>query len=187
LPKDVVGSSPDAIVAAFTELFKDIMADARIRLVPLANGGSVHRGFNALDAIYDKLKHRLRELQQEKPSRPSFFTGHSLGAAPATLAAERFGFVQGLYTFGSPRVGDAAFKDGFRVKSAFRTVHNNDIVTRVPLAISRHHWQLGSTPTSTWASSSTSTTTAESTMIPRFWTASATACGAGPPSARPPG
>jgi hypothetical protein len=133
VPKDLLGSSQDAIKRAFTELFKDSMADERIALVPISSGGRVHRGFNeALDEIYTVLEHRLDELRQEKPSRPFFFTGHSLGAALATLAAERFGFVQGLYTFGSPLVGDAAFKDSFRVKSAFRIVNNNDIVARVP-------------------------------------------------------
>jgi pimeloyl-ACP methyl ester carboxylesterase len=133
LPKNAVGSGPDAILAAFTELFKDSMADEHIRLVPFPNGGRVHRGFNdALEAIREKLERRLGELQQERPSRPFFFTGHSLGAALATLAAARFGSVRGLYTFGSPLVGDAAFKDGFRIKSAFRIVHHNDIVTRVP-------------------------------------------------------
>jgi pimeloyl-ACP methyl ester carboxylesterase len=58
-------------------------------------------------------------------------TGHSLGAALATLAADRLRTVQGLYVFGSPAVGDRAFADTFPVP-AFRIVHHRDIVARVP-------------------------------------------------------
>ena len=60
-------------------------------------------------------------------------TGHSLGAALATLAADRYGDVQGLYTYGSPRVGDRMFKVDFNV-NAYRFVNNNDIVAKVPPA-----------------------------------------------------
>ena len=63
--------------------------------------------------------------------RKIWMTGHSLGAALATLAADRYGNVQGVYTFGSPRVGDGAFKKNFEVE-AYRIVNNKDIVTRVP-------------------------------------------------------
>jgi predicted lipase len=57
--------------------------------------------------------------------------GHSLGAALATLAADRLPDVQGLYTFGSPRVGDKGFQAHFRVK-AYRLVNGKDIVPTVP-------------------------------------------------------
>jgi hypothetical protein len=58
-------------------------------------------------------------------------TGHSLGAALATLSAGRYGSVQGVYTFGSPRVGDEVFKKNFDVK-IFRIVNNDDIVSQLP-------------------------------------------------------
>ena len=51
------------------------------------------------------------------------FTGHSLGAAMATLAAaEHAGGAAAvqLYTFGSPRVGDQAFASWARDKLALR-------------------------------------------------------------------
>jgi hypothetical protein len=60
-------------------------------------------------------------------------TGHSLGAALATLAADRYGNIQGVYTYGSPRVGDRAFMEDFHV-NAYRFVNNSDIVTKVPSA-----------------------------------------------------
>lgn len=39
--------------------------------------------------------------------------------------------MQGLYTFGSPLVGDSEFKKDFFVNT-YRFVNNNDIVTKVP-------------------------------------------------------
>ena len=55
----------------------------------------------------------------------------SLGAALSTLAADRLLNVQGLYTFGSPRVGDDEFQKRFEPK-AFRVVNGKDIVADVP-------------------------------------------------------
>ena len=65
--------------------------------------------------------------------RKIWITGHSLGAALATLAADRYRNVKGLYTYGSPRVGDKDFKKNFRMNT-YRFVNNNDIVTKVPPA-----------------------------------------------------
>ena len=95
-----------------------------------AEGVNVHRGFKiALEEVWAELENYLSELK--KNNLKIWLTGHSLGAALATLAADRFSCVQGLYTFGSPRVGDREFKKGFRV-NAYRFVNNRDIVTRVP-------------------------------------------------------
>ena len=62
-----------------------------------------------------------------------WFTGHSLGAALATLAVDRFGTerVGGLYTFGSPRVGDKVFQKAFTAPCQ-RFVNNTDIVVHLP-------------------------------------------------------
>jgi triacylglycerol lipase len=66
-------------------------------------------------------------------------TGHSLGGALATLAVAKLRMeedrcVNGLYTFGSPRVGDRIFARNFNMEfnAAYRIVNNNDVVTRVP-------------------------------------------------------
>jgi alpha/beta superfamily hydrolase len=113
----------------------DLLADAKFLLVDFKPGGRVHRGFqDGLDEIWGSdVEPYLRRLQSENPARTFWFTGHSLGAALATLGAARFGDVQGLYTFGSPLVGDEKFAKSFRVKNAYRFVHHRDPITRMAL------------------------------------------------------
>jgi hypothetical protein len=117
-------------VRGLEETVRDFIVDADFRLVEFQPGRFVHAGFKAaLDAIWSEVHPRLQEHARAR--RPIWMTGHSLGAALATLAAERLGDVQGLYVFGSPAVGDRAFADAFRV-DAFRIVNDRDIVARVP-------------------------------------------------------
>jgi triacylglycerol lipase len=114
------------------DIIRDVYEDAKFALVDSDHGGFVHRGFkDGLDEVWQQLEDQLNELKSDNPIRTLWFTGHSLGAALATLAADRYGAVDGLYTFGCPLVGDADFKDDFHV-SNYRFVNNNDIVTRVP-------------------------------------------------------
>ena len=120
-------------------IIPDLKADADVVLIDSGQGGKVHRGFkNGLDEVWEKedLLNYITGL--DKSNHRIWFTGHSLGAALATLAADRYGHVQGLYTFGSPRVGDIDFKNDFHI-SAYRFVNNNDIVTRVPPSGIYHH------------------------------------------------
>jgi len=108
----------------------DIMADVDIRLTDWRNGGKVHRGFkDALEEVWADLLPHIQKLHER--GCKIWITGHSLGAALATLCAERYGNVQGVYTFGSPRVGNGVFKENFNVK-LYRIVNNDDIVPRVP-------------------------------------------------------
>jgi hypothetical protein len=114
----------------FSNVVEDVRTDAGIRLVESGQGGRVHEGFKkALDRVWDDLAVYLSKLTRE--GKALWFTGHSLGAALATLAADRFGDVAGLYTFGSPRVGDESFRSDFWVPT-YRFLHNNDIVGRIP-------------------------------------------------------
>jgi triacylglycerol lipase len=123
------GATTDPVLG-FEETVRDFLADGKFRLVESAPGRFVHAGFKgALDSIWSDLEPRL--LEHARARRPIWMTGHSLGAALATLAADRLGDVQGLYVFGSPAVGDRTFADAFPV-NAFRIVHHRDIVARVP-------------------------------------------------------
>jgi len=112
----------------------DIWADIDAALVTWLDASErVHEGFrNALtDTVVSQLTARLNAL----PGRSIWLTGHSLGGALATLFADRFPSFAALCTFGSPRVGDAAFAEGFAKRHdgrSFRYVNNRDVVTRVP-------------------------------------------------------
>ena len=119
----------------YRNIIADLNADADTSLVPVddsGQGGKVHQGFKkALDEVWEKqgLMDYIRNKDNGK--RTLWFTGHSLGAALATLAAQRYGNGVRLYTYGSPRVGDMAFKKAFLLKN-YRFVNNSDIVTRIP-------------------------------------------------------
>jgi hypothetical protein len=95
--------------------------------VPWEHGGQVHRGFR--DALAD-VRPALEKAFPGIPGR-MLFTGHSLGAALATLMAG-VKTPDALYTFGSPLVGDADFVATIKNVKSFRYVDCCDIVTRVP-------------------------------------------------------
>ena len=95
------------------KVIADLKADVDIRLTDWPRGGKVHRGFKeALEEVWLDLLPYIRQLDGRGCN--IWMTGHSLGAALATLGAGRYGNVQGVYTFGSPRVGNDVFKEKFR-------------------------------------------------------------------------
>ena len=82
------------------------------------------------------------------PSAPVYFTGHSLGAALATISVARFQGVNcALYTFGSPRVGDDRFVRAVLQKTpkVFRFINCQDIVTQIPpeVALKNYYRHVG--------------------------------------------
>jgi triacylglycerol lipase len=105
--------------------------------------GKVHKGFyQALRAVWGapQGKEILPKRLVERGSRTVWIAGHSLGGALAELCAAQARFVsgvpvQGVYTFGQPRVGSEKFADlihaqlGSRI---FRHINDKDIVPRVP-------------------------------------------------------
>lgn len=124
---------PQKFDSPFLEIVKDIFTDAKAILSDSKQGGKAHTGFlDAWREVKVELLSYLKSLQSDHPKITFWFTGHSLGAALATLAADSFGAVQGLYTFGSPRVGDASFRDDFHVLH-YRILIGDDIVTKVPI------------------------------------------------------
>ena len=123
---------------------KDILADVKAWRKPAREKGLIHFGFaQALDKVYDNIVQWLSE-QKLDGERNITCTGHSLGAALATIMASRLDANE-LYTFGSPRIGNRAFvkemnNDGIK---HYRFVNNNDIVTKVPFPIRFvHHGEL---------------------------------------------
>jgi pimeloyl-ACP methyl ester carboxylesterase len=123
------------------KVFADLKADVDVRLVKWHGGGKVHRGFKtALDEVWDDLIPHLEKLHRQ--GLAIWFGGHSLGAALATLAADRYPHAAGVYTIGSPRIGNSEFRDRYRVQN-YRIVNNRDLVTRVPpRGIYRHVGEL---------------------------------------------
>ncbi|HJW86670.1 MAG TPA: lipase family protein [Candidatus Brocadiaceae bacterium] len=120
-----------------TKDLRDWMTDLDVGLVG-GPGGKVHEGFlNALGYVWRDI---WQYVQAQRQRRSLWVTGHSLGAALATLAVaklrlEKDEAVNGLYTFGQPRTGDREFAKNFDadfLDQTFRYVNNNDIVTRVP-------------------------------------------------------
>jgi len=133
----------DAIVVAVfrgTEINRpeDVSTDLQFLSVRGPLGGRVHEGFyRALDLAWPAVEQAIALCWS--PPKSLWFTGHSLGAALATLAVakmrDRNQSVSGLYTFGQPRIGDRDFAKKFNDdfgKYTFRFVNNNDVVARIP-------------------------------------------------------
>lgn len=143
----------------------DIVADLNVRPVPLDDGDTassvsgyvsscalpappqesqssdnhvtVHSGFQfALKTVWSEVYQELLEYRSRFRQSPIFFTGHSLGAALATLAITKFdGRNSVLITFGSPRVGNKAFCEQVQTAAdagIYRFVNHRDLVTAIP-------------------------------------------------------
>lgn len=115
----------------------DLLTDIKFWTRPWSGPGRVHRGFrNALMAVWPELEAVLAQYRARgtKP-RKVWFTGHSLGAALAILAAQLYDEAQGVYTIGCPCVGDRTFVAAFTAKlkgNSFRYTHGRDAVAWLP-------------------------------------------------------
>ncbi len=140
----VIARNDDIILAAFrgSESKADWNANIQAGKATGPLVGGVHEGFlEAFQAAAYELGHsvaRLRDNQQR-----IWLTGHSLGGALAVLLAATLLDasrqttipIDGLYTFGAPRVGDKRFAAAINagIKGAnFRVVNLEDIVPHLP-------------------------------------------------------
>lgn len=132
------GTSPFAVLAfrGTEQKPQDLITDLEIGLHALGkNKVEIHEGFTeALDSVWFKIEKELDALKC-----PVYFTGHSLGAALATLATARRlpqNQPKAVYTFGSPRVGNSAFVATLNsiATSIHRVVDDEDIVATLPPA-----------------------------------------------------
>lgn len=150
------GELPLAIVSfrgTEADKWQDITTDGDFWRIKLENEGwpeewgKMHRGFyNAFDAIAgERLMSVIAGLRGTGVQ--IYLTGHSLGGALATVMAARimkdmeagadYNF-KGVYTFGSPRVGNTDFQDKFEDTAediglkVIRFRNEKDVVTTVP-------------------------------------------------------
>jgi triacylglycerol lipase len=114
----------------------DVLADLKAGKNIEACGGKVHVGFKGeLNKLWPSIEQATASIDN------LYITGHSLGAAMATIAASRVqSKVTALVTFGSPRVGDGKFVNSLNV-THYRVQNNCDDVTKVPFRLMgfRHH------------------------------------------------
>jgi len=109
----------------------DVLADLKAGKNIEACGGKVHVGFKE---EINKLWPSITAALEVNPGN-LYVTGHSLGAAMATIAASRMqDRVTALVTFGSPRVGNAEFVKSLTVEH-YRVQNNCDDVTKVPFML----------------------------------------------------
>ncbi|KAK1433070.1 hypothetical protein QVD17_09976 [Tagetes erecta] len=154
---------------------KDWSSDLDLSWYKLPRIGKVHAGF--LKALglqkskgwpsdiqsdhpnsyaYYVIRQKLKQRFQNNPYAKFFVTGHSLGAAlsvifPAILAyhneTDLLLRLEGVYTFGQPRVGDHKFGDYMKEVLAshgtryHRFVYCNDLVPRVPYDSSNRYFK----------------------------------------------
>lgn len=137
----LVSDSPGCRVFSFrgTEMtVKDFFTDLNFDLVPLCGtAAKVHHGFlSASNEVYNQV---LSACLSVPADTKLMFTGHSLGAALAKLLALRLvraGVnVSCVYTFGSPRIGNAAWRELYAFwlgQRTWRVCHASDAVPRLP-------------------------------------------------------
>jgi len=138
-------SNGEYAVLAFrgTEVTKrtDIATDVKATKVSIIEG-RVHRGFLS---GYNSIRADILDALKKVLGLPIYITGHSLGAALATVATNYLETevidgvplrdrIAACYTFGSPRVGNKQYDREFK-SPIYRIVNTTDVVTVVPLLV----------------------------------------------------
>lgn len=107
---------------------------------PYCDGCEVHKGFyDAEQGVITNVLNQVKELKSAYPSYTILVTGHSLGAALATLTAVDILMTISqdvrLFNFGSPRVGNTAFAEwaSAKIQDRNRVTHHKDTVPHCPL------------------------------------------------------
>ena len=100
----------------------------------------VHKGFySAHQSVIGEVISKVKALKAKYPSYTVVVTGHSLGAAMATLTT--LDFIDAsisplrMFHFGSPRVGNTAFANfaSAKIGDRNRNTHHKDMVPHAPM------------------------------------------------------
>jgi hypothetical protein len=115
--------------------WEDMKIDATASKISVLQG-RVHAGFKL---AYQGVAQDIEESVLQLKDLPLYITGHSLGAALATVATQTLEhnprireIIAACYTFGSPRVGNSEYDIEFK-SPIYRVVNTTDIVTVIPL------------------------------------------------------
>ena len=116
------------------------MADANFVMQAPVGAGWVHQGyFNELNKLWDDVSRDIRTYRDMSfPPIPIWVTGHSLGAAMATLVATRGIPLEAVITFGEPMVGHS-YASAFTAKQHLRYVNGDDPAIYYPLPFGYEH------------------------------------------------
>ena len=108
----------------------DILADLKSGKNIEAVGGKIHVGFKGeINKLWPTIEKAVANIDD------LYVTGHSLGAAMATIASGRMqSKVVALVTFGSPRVGNTEYVNSLTF-THYRVQNNCDDVTKVPFKL----------------------------------------------------
>ena len=116
----------------------------------MPDDAKVHDGFYrswTRSLLQKQVIEAVQDILKERGVVPVLVVGHSLGGALATLCAAELMYTYNLtdvqlYTFGSPRVGNAAFAEALRNSTLDHTrmTHDRDVVPTVPFEhLGFHH------------------------------------------------
>jgi hypothetical protein len=128
------------IVFRGSEDIENWIENIRITFVdyPYCKECQVHKGwYNTYKNVMDQIMLDVSTLNVIFPSYKVVVTGHSLGAALASLTAVDLQMVNSnvqLYNYGCPRVGNEQFSNWFsdHISNHYRVTHHKDIVPHVP-------------------------------------------------------
>ncbi len=141
------------LVVAFrgTTTFKDLLLDLQMILTKypwqeMENEKiKVHKGFlTGYESVREQIHSVIADFRKKKDIT-LFVTGHSLGAALATIAACDLAHIDNfpvvMYNFASPKVGNQEFVDFFvkSVRTFYRVEMKGDPVPLFPLMIGYKH------------------------------------------------
>jgi hypothetical protein len=150
------GETTENIVVAFrgSETIENWVTNLnfpKVGAYPKCDGCKVHEGFlEAWNSVREPIVAEVKRLLVEQPKAQVFVTGHSLGAALAALCAAELGAsshslgfpIEGVYTYGQPRVGNQAFADFYDTGThvSWRVTHWRDPVPHLPTqSLGFHH------------------------------------------------
>ena len=141
-----------AIAVAFRGTVKDwVQLNAKVKkttqpsMETFFNGEVITYWKKGFEGLWQCMESKMRSLVSENPSYQIWVTGHSLGAAMASLASTWLAYYNIaprkniiLYTFGMPRVGDYRYAlqhDQLVNNTSWRVVNDVDLFPHYPAVI----------------------------------------------------